>query len=229
MVTGRYVRGKNTSVGILGGTFDPIHTGHLAVATAAQQAFELAAVLFVPAAHPPHKLNYQITPFEQRAAMVELAVKVCSGFFVSCLEIERKGISYSIDTLISLRNLLGETTRLYFIVGMDNFLEISLWKQYGQLPAIADLVVIDRLDQCENRLTAVVAQYFKNYIYDSVRGCWAARDMPGNIYSLEMESVPISSTLIRAMVQREESIDNLVPSSVARYIKDNDLYCDCRG
>ena len=137
-------------VGILGGTFDPVHNGHLAIAEAVRQALALSGLLFIPAFLPPHKPTYTISPFVQRAAMLELAVVDRPGFFVSLLEAEREGPSYSIDTLRTLRQTLGEEVHLFFIIGMDAFAEIHTWKANRELLDQASFVVMGRPDHCQH-------------------------------------------------------------------------------
>lgn len=213
-----------TKLGVLGGTFDPVHRGHLAVAEKAQKRFNLDSVVFIPAAQPPHKPNYIISSFKDRLAMLEQAITGHPLFYISRLEAERQGPSYSVDTLAELRNVLGEKGEIYFIIGMDAFTEISTWKQYERLLHFADFVVVDRPAQCRERLAEVVRQWFNNYSYDAQKGVWTAGPAAGKIYPMDMEPVPVSSTQIREMVKKGRRITGLVPEKVAEYIKKNDLY-----
>ena len=132
---------------MLGGTFDPVHTGHLAIADTAAAQFALDSVLFIPASLPPHKQDYTVSSFEDRAAMLESALSKRPGFFISRLEADRTGPSYSIDTLAELRQQLGNEVNLYFIIGMDAFAEIVTWKEYDRLLDFAHFIVVDRPDQ----------------------------------------------------------------------------------
>lgn len=213
-----------TRIGTLGGTFDPVHVGHLAIAEKAQKKFNLNSVLFIPAAQPPHKLDYIISSFEDRVAMLGQATAGRSDFFISRLEAERQGPSYSIDTLAELRKILGENVRFYFIIGMDAFVEIASWKQYDRLLLSADFVVVDRPAQCMERSAEVVQQYFTSYVYDVQKGFWSVEAVAGKIYSMAMEPVPVSSTQVRELVKKGERITGLVPEKVAEYIKKNGLY-----
>lgn len=213
-----------SQIGILGGTFDPVHTGHLAVAEETQKKFNLDSVLLIPAAQPPHKLDYIISSFEDRVAMLEEAIGARSDFLISRLEAERQGPSYSIDTLTELRNSLGERVQFFFIIGMDAFAEIASWKEYDRLLHFANLIVVDRPTQCMERLAEVVQQNFNSYDYDAQNGFWSAESVAGKIYPMAMEPVSVSSTQIRELVKKGESVKGLVTERVAKYIKENGLY-----
>lgn len=209
---------------LLGGTFDPVHNGHLAVAAAVAEGLALDGVIFLPAAQPPHKQGQAITPFGDRLAMLEAAVAGHRAFAVSALEGERSGPSYSVDTLVRLRQVLAPGVRLFFVVGMDAFAEIGSWKDYRQLLALADLVVIDRPRPSAPLLAETIRQCFPGYAWDAGAGSWRAPEMPGAIYSLAMRPVAVSSTEIRLRAARGEEIGGLVPEAVAAYIRDHSLY-----
>lgn len=213
-----------TQIGILGGTFDPVHVGHLAVAEEAQKKFNLDSVLFIPAAQPPHKLDYIISSFKDRVFMLEQAIASRSDFFISRLEAERQGPSYSIDTLTELRNFLGKRVRFYFIIGMDAFVEIASWKQYDRLLHFANFAVVDRPTQCLERLAEVVQRNFNSYTCDVKKEFWSAESVAGKIYPMAMEPVPVSSTQVRELVKKGEKVTRLVPEKVAEYIKEKGLY-----
>ena len=213
-----------TRVGILGGTFDPVHNGHLAVAEAVHQALALSNILFVPAFLPPHKPTYTISPFAHRAAMLELAVANTPGFSVSRLEAERVGPSYSIDTLRTLAQSLGNQVHLFFIIGMDAFAEIHTWKAYRELLNYASFVVIGRPDHCQQSCGQTVAANFPGYTLNEARGCWQGGSGQGGIHPVAMAPVKVSSTEIREAVRQGKEIGTLVPSAVADYIEAQGLY-----
>jgi nicotinate-nucleotide adenylyltransferase len=213
-----------TRVGILGGTFDPVHNGHLAVAEAVRQALSLSSILFVPAFLPPHKPTYTISPFARRAAMLELAVANTPGFSVSRLEAERVGPSYSIDTLRTLAQSLGKQVHLFFIIGMDAFAEIHTWKAYRELLNYASFVVIGRPDHCQQSCGQTVAANFSGYTLNESQGCWRGESGQGGIYPVAMVPVKVSSTEIREAVRQGKEIVTLVPSAVADYIAAQSLY-----
>ena len=211
-------------VGILGGTFDPVHYGHLAVAEAVRRALALSSILFVPAFLPPHKPTYAISAFAHRAAMLELAVAGEAGFFVSRLEAQRVGPSFSIDTLKALRGLLGPEAELFFITGMDAFAEIHTWKANRELLDHASFVVIGRPDHCQQSCGQTVAANFPGYTFVEVHGRWQGKPGQGAIYPVAMAPIKVSSTEIREAIRQGRSVRELVPASVADYIEAQGLY-----
>ena len=131
-------------LGVLGGTFDPVHNGHLAMADHLLNTCRLDSLLFIPAARPPHKDHLQTTPFDDRLTMLEIAVRSDQRFMVSDLEAHRDGPSYSIDTLIEMKKMLADEVQLFFIIGVDAFVELNSWKNPRGLTDYANLLVIDR-------------------------------------------------------------------------------------
>lgn len=131
-------------LGVLGGTFDPIHLGHLRAAEEAREALGLDQVLFLPARTPPHKGHRPITPAPARLELVRHAVADNPGFAVSDLELNRAGPSYSVDTLRHLRQSLGADDRLWFLLGEDAFREVHTWRRYAELFHLADFGVLRR-------------------------------------------------------------------------------------
>jgi len=211
-------------VGILGGTFDPVHNGHLAIAEAVRQALALSSILFVPAFLPPHKPTYTISPFPHRAAMLELAVAGHPGFSVSRLEAEREGPSYSIDTLRTLAHGLDKDVHLFFIIGMDAFAEIHTWKAHRELLDYASFVVIGRPDHCQQSCGQTVATHFPGYTFAENQRCWQGEPGRGAIYPVAMAPVKVSSTEIREAIRQGRSVQALVPAAVADYIDAQGLY-----
>ncbi len=195
---------------MLGGTFDPVHNGHLALARAARDGFALDQVLFIPAAQPPHKLNEPVSSFHHRAAMLELALATEPAFVLSRMEEHRPGPSYSIDTLRQLRQSLPPACRLFFIIGADAFAEIATWKNHGELFCHADFLVAERPDK--------------------KKGKWGqtpfpASDFPaGRIHPLPLAGVDISATEVRRLAQSGKSLAGLTPEPVIVYIREHGLY-----
>lgn len=210
-------------IGLLGGTFDPIHNGHLSLAAYVLKVLELDSILFIPAARPPHKGHDRVTSFPHRLAMVELGVRDNPRFFVSAMELQRSGPSYSVDTLKELRVILTPDVRLFFIIGMDTFVELDTWKNSPQLLDHADLVIIARpaypmtlIDQGIDRLGC--------YSFDTTNSCWVAPDRVGQIYPIDMPPVAISSTNVRAKALSGASLDDVIPSAVSKYISQHKLF-----
>jgi len=149
-------------VGVLGGTFDPIHIAHLVIAEESRARLNLDEVLFVPAGTPPHKLNKHITAVEHRLAMIQLAIASNPYFVLSRLDIDRPAPSYSVDTIEALRRQLGPQVLIYFIIGMDSLSEMPTWHEPERLVALCEFAVINRpgyqvdLSQLETALPGVV-------------------------------------------------------------------------
>jgi len=218
--------GAEKKVGVLGGTFDPVHRGHLAVADFVLKQLQLDEVLFIPAARPPHKLHTSLTPFPDRLAMLQLALANFPLFKASDLEAARHGPSYSVDTLEELRRQNGPGGRLYFVIGLDAFLEVDTWKDFARLPRLADLVVINRAAYPVAPVGAVVAK-LGDYRYDAAASTWTAPGLSGRIFLLSMPPVEISSTMIRRAVESGEIFGPLVAPAVAAYIGAHGLYGQC--
>ena len=219
---------KKKQIGLLGGTFDPVHNGHLAVASHVLEALDLDAVWFIPAALPPHKSSHadgqSITSFAHRFSMLERAIAQNSSFVVSDIEAKRSSPSYSIDTINILIKKIGEQADLFFIIGLDAFLEIDTWKRYKDLPSLINFVVISRPTYSPAKVGGVICKYFVGYTYDPLYETWSSPDSKGSFILQHMEPVDISSTDIRGRVRGGKDITVLVSPAVGEYIKKQGLY-----
>ena len=195
------------AIGLMGGTFDPIHYGHLILAEQAREKFSLDKVLFVTAANPPHKTNQIVTDAGHRYKMTCLAVKCNESFEASTIEIDREGPSYTIDTVKQIHRLYGDTTRVYLLVGADEARDFMTWRDPYGIQELATVVVANRPGMPVAQSLAVLPKDF------------AERVMP-----LEMPGVDISSTDLRERVSMNRSIRYLVPDSVGKYIWECGLY-----
>jgi len=212
-------------LGILGGTFDPVHLGHLAVAQVALDALALAQVLFIPSSKPPHKMERAIAPFADRLAMLKLALGGRSRFAVSALEGERQELSYTLDTLKELRHRLGEETSLFFLMGFDAFVEMATWKSFRDIPKLADIVVVNRPQAQQGSMAAAIRHVF------GVQG-GGAQIMPGlwqlagngHIHELVMAEMPVSSTVIRQALAAGQDVSAMLHPQVVAYIREHRLY-----
>ncbi len=200
------------SVGILGGTFDPIHLGHLAIAEEVRETLGLERVLFVPAAMPPHKPNRTLAPAEHRVAMVELAIADNPAFELSRLEVDRPGPSYAVDTLEALVagiRAAGREPDYTFIVSGEAFAELPTWREPGRLLELCRMAVVPRAGR---------------------RGPgreWLAERFPGQegrVTFLDGPNLALSASAIRDRVAKGRSIRYLVPAAVIAYIGDHGLY-----
>ncbi|MEF3169219.1 MAG: nicotinate-nucleotide adenylyltransferase [Deltaproteobacteria bacterium] len=210
-------------VGILGGTFDPIHIGHLRAAEEVREAMGLDSVWFIPAARPPHKSGTGVTAFEHRIEMVRIAISGIGHFRVLGIEEAREGFSYSVDTLKELRRTYRDVDGFFFILGLDAFLEIGTWKDPGHLTDHSDLVVIGRGQVGWEEARKVVTREFPRHA--PVPGT-DRFDAPGqgSIHFLPVTNLDVSASGIRARVRGRRSIRFLVPDAVISYLEDKKLY-----
>jgi len=212
-----------TKVGILGGTFDPIHYGHLAIAEEVAEALQLERVLFVPAAMPPHKQDDGVTPAEDRAEMVRLAIADNPRFELSRIELERDGPSYTADTIDQLADEAARqrvARELYFILSADAFAGFAGWHEPERVLARATLVIVPRpgsplpgLEWIARHLPPAAA----------VPAAAAERTEP-NVQFVDTVSLATSSTQIRERLAAGRTVRYLVPPAVERYIHDRRLY-----
>lgn len=209
-------------IGLFGGTFDPVHIGHLAVGKAVVNQLDLNQLIYIPAPLPPHKQEIDITPFHHRLAMLEIAIAGGDGFSVSPIEAEHQGPSYTIDTIAALRQRFKEEVFFYYVIGLDAFAEICTWKNYQQLLVEVTFVVVDRPSLYEKTCEHVIMSELEGYLQES-DGCWE-HENGSKIYRLDMEPVSVSSTIIRGKCHNGHSIEGMVPPAVLLYIQENGLY-----
>lgn len=191
-------------IGIMGGTFDPVHYGHLITAEKVRDSFFMDQVVFVPSGNPPHKKLMDISPAEHRLAMTKLAIDGIKNFSVSSLEIDRKGYSYALDTVNEFLDIYGEMTDLWFITGTDAIAEITSWYRFPELLNKCRFIAASRPGYSEN--SAVLSDYHDRIVL------------------FEETSLEISSTEIRRRIAAGESVSGMLPSSVLKYILEHKLY-----
>jgi len=197
-------------LGIMGGTFDPIHIGHLIVAEMARQQFTLDYVVFIPAGIPPHKTSKDLTQSKDRFEMVRLAISNNPFFDVSKCEIDKDKVAYTVDTLSELKFTYPKSTEFYYIIGMDSLFELRGWKNPTKLFTLCNIVVYGRPGFEEERTseeTRLLRAHF-NADIEFVKG----------------PRIDISSTLIREMIMSNMSVKYIVPEAVEEYIRKNCLY-----
>ncbi len=197
-------------VGVMGGTFDPIHYGHLAAAEEAWAKLNLQKVVFVVAGVPPHKLDEEITRAEDRYAMVELAIRSNPHFSLSRIDMDRPGPSYTVETIQLLRQQWGEDTELFFIMGMDSLVEIDTWHEPQKLVQLCRLVAVERpgyepdLERLEETIPGITVR----------------------TEIIDMPEVDISSSDLQRRVRQGLPIKYQVPPEVEEYIYEHRLYLE---
>jgi nicotinate-nucleotide adenylyltransferase len=212
--------------GLFGGTFDPIHIGHLRCAEEMMELFDLNRIIFVPASRPPHKLNAEITPFHHREQMIRLATERNPAFSVSDVEKRRGGISYSVETVEYLLDKYRlENLELYFILGQDAFHAIRTWRDWERLLMLCNFAVMTRPGYVNQGMeTILTPQLASRFTYDEgIKGFCG--DTGHVIYFREVTFLDISSSGIRRRVKEGKGINYLVTDDVRHYIAKNGLYC----
>jgi len=215
---------------LFGGTFDPVHRGHLAIARAAAEKFDLGLIYFVPANVPPHKGNRALTDFHHRFAMLALATGDEERFVPSLLEANSSQPNYSIQTVRRLKSALRKSDKLYFLIGIDAFMEISTWKQPVQLLAECDFIVASRPGHSLADLGKALPEGVRpsETVLQALRQQEAtgAIALPSTtIHLLPDVNEHVSSTQIRAAARKSvQQLSRYVPAAVARYIKKEQLY-----
>jgi nicotinate-nucleotide adenylyltransferase len=210
-------------LGILGGTFDPIHFGHLRIAEEICEELELEKVLLIPGALPPHKYRKTVTPFHDRLAMTQMAAQNSSLLEVLDLEGRRQGPSYSVETLREIHILYKNNAKIFFIIGMDAFLEIKTWKEYKNLFYNSNFVVLKRPGFSLEKLAPFVLSLEVGFRKMNSSNIFAVPSGNLLIYK-EATLMDISSTRIREMVGAGRSIRYLLPEPVRTYIIEKGLY-----
>lgn len=209
------------TLGVLGGTFDPIHLGHVAAGAAAQQALSIESLLLLPSRIPPHRADPVTAGAEDRFAMARLAAAGHPGWSASRIELDRDGRSYTYDTLLELRDGMSAGAQIFFITGADAFAEIATWSRYPAVLDLAHFVVVSRpgitLDSLRERVPSAFS-----------RPLDAAGDKQPSaktrVILVQADTPDISSTDIRRRVRAAQTLSGYVPESVADYIRDHRLY-----
>lgn len=221
-------------VGLLGGTFNPIHLGHLRTALEVKEIFGLSRIILIPSAVPPHKSAEGVVSARDRLTMVRMAVANAPGFEVSEVELERSGPSYTVDTLDYFLSRAPQGGRLFFILGLDAFLEIDTWERYSALFEKAPFIVMARPragNPEKPEGTRTIRKFLSDHLSDRYRHVSGSDSPPHfthpekeTIYTVNVSAIDISSTTIRRLLREGRSIRFLVPDDVADFIQSKGLY-----
>ena len=207
-------------LGVLGGTFDPFHVGHVEMALGVRRALDLDAVHLVPCRLPPHKERLRLTPGADRLAMIALAVQDHPALVPDSRELMRPAPSFTIDTLRDMAARRPEA-QLFFIMGMDSFREIHLWKEHRALVQGFHLVVVNRPGSPRPQ-ESEIPEVARGRLVEAGQALDA---VPGMVHMLEIPPQDVSSTTIRRLAREGAPLEGLVPTAVESYIHRCDLYC----
>ena len=217
-------------LGVFGGSFNPIHNCHLTIAHHVYERMQLSQVLFIPTGTPPHKRDDSLAPANVRYEMVRLAIGESSFFMVSDIEIQRKGKSYSIDTIRALRRHYGPSTELFFIIGLDAFLDFPTWREPRELLKICHFVVVPRPERSFQALSEMplLPNLDPPALASLDTGAQKGLDIvvpscPG-ITCLALPPCPTSASEIRRRVRSGLPLANILPPPVESYILCHSLY-----
>ncbi len=217
-------------IGLLGGTFNPVHLGHLRAALEIRQRLGLDGIWLIPAFLPPHKRGEEVADAAARLSMLKLAAEGTPGFTVSDAELKRAGRSYTIDTLTGFIAASGEDTIFHLIIGLDAFLDMGSWKSHEKLFRLTPVIVMARPDSpgenapLKRRIeTFLAANICREYRLDESGDRFVHPALP-TVHYIETTPLSISSTMIRALVKAGRSIRFLVPEKVEDYILRKGLY-----
>ena len=218
-------------IGLFGGTFNPIHRGHLWAASEVIKRFNLDQIFLIPAALPPHKTSGLVAKADDRLEMINLAIANLSGLTVSDVELNRPGLSYTIDTVRHFKNTLVKDAGIYLVMGLDAFLEIHTWKSHQALLEEIAFIVMARPDDDyadTQQGWSMLETYLQSTLsadsqFDAEHACYTlAGRQP--VYICDIKALDMSSTKIREMIKKNQSIGNFVPPEVADYIRLKGLY-----
>lgn len=216
-------------IGLFGGTFNPIHRGHLRAAASVRKGFVLDRVVFIPAADPPHKHSKDIAPASDRLEMARLATANLENTVVSDVELVRSGPSYTIDTVRHFKTQFDADAQLFFIVGGDAFLEIDTWKNFEDLFLSIPMIVLDRPEEEINgSFFLTIHEFLRTRISEEYlpkeEDFSFSHSFLQTVYLFDGEMIDVSSTRIRQCIGRGEAVSDMLPGPVESYIRMKGLY-----
>jgi nicotinate-nucleotide adenylyltransferase len=218
-------------IGLFGGTFNPVHSGHVQVIREVKSGFSLDEILIIPSALPPHKKPNSVVAAEDRLEMIRLALLNDPDFVISDVELTRTGPSYTIDTVRYFRSILPESTKLYLIMGLDAFLEIDTWRSYKDLFLLIPFIVMSRTIKGKDEKTSqweflgnyLRSRISKGYTFSASQSTYV-HDTKQPVFVFDVSPVDVSSTTIREHIQKGMPIKHMVPEIIEDFIKTKGLY-----
>lgn len=209
-------------IGILGGTFDPIHYGHIRLALEAHKQLDLDQVRLIPLNIPPHRTP-PVASSAHRRTMIELAINDVPGLCIDLRELENENISYTVNTLKSLQQEFIDDT-LCLIVGRDAFNKIDSWKDWQTLLNYAHIIVANRPGELTNSISSELKDWVEQHQTND--SALLKNNLNGYIYFIDIPMLDISSNMIRELYSQQKTVDDLLPSQTLSYIQENHLYLD---
>jgi len=210
------------SIGVLGGTFDPIHNGHIRLALEVRNKLKLDTIKLIPANIPPHR-STPLASANDRKKMVELAILDQENLSIDLREIENKNISYTVNTLISLR-VEFPNDALFLIVGEDVFNMIDTWKDWQSILNYTHIIVATRLEESKKNISDELKVWRKKNEINDIKILKMTQS--GHVFYINTPIIEISSRMIREYYSQNKIIDEYLPSNIISYIKENNLYMD---
>ncbi len=220
------------NIGLFGGTFNPFHNGHIEIIKYVADKFALKKVFFIPCSIPPHKGQQNLASAKNRFDMVNQSLKSLPGhneFFASDIELNREGLSYTIDTIKEIKKKEDSGSQCFLIMGTDAFFDIQTWKNFKEIfDEICVILMLRKQEIGQKKLLQKTEAFIKNNISDSYK-MNSDKDMfthseKNNILIAHVPKIDISSTMIRKLIRQGSSISNLTPPSVSKQIYDKGLY-----
>lgn len=197
-------------VALFGGTFNPVHNGHIFICKQIMSQFGIDEIIFIPTGDPPHKRNIKVASKEDRYTMLKLALSNYDNFKISRIEIDRDGLTYTVDTLNELKKVYSDHYEFYYIIGADTLIDLISWKNYRSVFKLTKFIVVGR-PEIEDSTVDNYIDYYTN-------------KFNGSIFKTNTVGPHISSTDIRTRIMRGLSVKYLIPDNVEQYIKDHGLY-----
>ena len=230
MKVSEFIPDSNRRIGLFGGTFNPVHQGHVRAAQDVLGRFGLDRIFFIPSAQPPHKSDTDLATARDRYAMVGLGLAGLDSLQPCDVEIQRAGPSYSVDTVAYFKRRMGASGELFFLLGVDAFLEIDTWKCHEGLLSQAAFIVMTRPPRIgsEDELYGLMAPYIREtlssaYTFDTAGKAWLHPSWRP-IYPAVVSPVDIASSQLRERLRRGAPVDPWLSPAVAHYIKEKGLY-----